>query len=188
MVAVIARVAVRSEDAAAAMIGVIPKFIVRRSRRPASAPSHDSASVNILLTSIPMQVFTCVCTRYVRVCCGVDFGSGSVCVCVVELIFQVVMCMCVVELIYTPLPNHSASWLFPAFVEAVRICVCCVLDLVFFFFVIFSSRAVFVFFSSRLVIVRYVQVPIYSWFDTMVAWVNQRSTLAADCPTQIDIT
>ncbi|CAM9450914.1 unnamed protein product, partial [Hapterophycus canaliculatus] len=35
---------------------------------------------------------------------------------------------------------------------------------------------------------RYVQAPIYSWFDTMVAWVNQKETLAADCPTQTDVT
>lgn len=35
---------------------------------------------------------------------------------------------------------------------------------------------------------RYVQVPIYSWFDTMVGWVNQRDTLTSDCPAQMDIT
>ncbi|CBJ30169.1 conserved unknown protein [Ectocarpus siliculosus] len=35
---------------------------------------------------------------------------------------------------------------------------------------------------------RYVQTPIYSWFDTMVAWVNQKDTLAADCPAQTQIT
>ncbi|CAM9650202.1 unnamed protein product [Laminaria digitata] len=35
---------------------------------------------------------------------------------------------------------------------------------------------------------RYVQAPIYSWFDTMAAWVNQRDTLAADCPTQVEVT
>ncbi|CAM9577124.1 unnamed protein product [Discosporangium mesarthrocarpum] len=34
---------------------------------------------------------------------------------------------------------------------------------------------------------RYVQAPIYSWFDTMTSWVNQGDTLSSDCPAQIEI-
>jgi len=35
---------------------------------------------------------------------------------------------------------------------------------------------------------RYVQAPIYSWFDTMIGWLHRKDTLAADCPTQTEVT